>query len=75
MTVTDGLITEADRLAVVAGILESTIPATTRGLIDVAQKMGVPSEAILEAADGHNQGALMETDVSVVIRGYLGECG
>lgn len=75
MTITEGLITEADRLAVVAGILESTIPATTRGLIDVAQKMGIPSEAILEAADRHDQGALMETDVSAVIREYLGECG
>lgn len=75
MIITDGLITEADRLAVVAGILESTIPATTRGLIDVAHKIGVPSKAILEAADGHDQGALMETGVSAVIRGYLGECG
>lgn len=75
VALTDGLITEEDRLAAIAGTLESVNPVTTRCMAALALKLGVSPETLIEAADGQDQGALMETEASAVIREYLSECG
>lgn len=73
--ITDGLITEADRLVLVNAIFERGTQPNTHGLVALALKVGVAPETLAQAAQNHDDAALMETDVSAQVRGLLGECG
>lgn len=72
---TDGLITEADRLLVVNLLFERGTRANSHALIGLALKMGVTPETLKLAAQSHDDVELMETDISAQVRGYLSECG
>jgi uncharacterized membrane protein YebE (DUF533 family) len=74
--ITDGLITEADRLALVNAIIEERgTQTTTHQLVTLALKVGVTPDTLMQAAQFNDEGALANTDVTERIRGWLGECG
>lgn len=73
--ITDGLITEQDRVTLITATLECSNPVTIRCMTELALKLGVSCEALVQAADGMDQGALEETGPSIEVRGYLSECG
>lgn len=76
MTVlTDGLVTESDRLALINAIVDPSNPANIHAVTKLALKLGVTRESLLQAAQCHDEGALAQTEVSERIRGWLGECG
>lgn len=67
--ITDGLITEADRLALVNAIIEERgTQTTTHQLVTLALKVGVTPDTLLQAAQCHDEGALAQTEVSERIR-------
>lgn len=74
-TITDGLITEADRLVLVNAIIERGNASTTHQLVALALKLGVAPETLEAAAQWNDDCALAETEVSARVRGCLSECG
>lgn len=73
--ITDGLITESDRVTLITATLECWNPVTIRCMTELALKLGVSRELLEQAAEGVDQGALEETGPAVEVRGYLSECG
>ena len=73
--ITDGLITESDRVTLITATLECTNPVTIRCMTELALKLGVSRELLVQAADCVDECALEETGPAIEVRGYLSECG
>lgn len=71
--ITDGLITEVDRVALITATLECSNPVTIRCLVELALKLGVCRGELESAADVIDQGALMETGPATEVRRALRE--
>jgi hypothetical protein len=44
-------------------------------MTELALKLGVSRELLVQAADGVDECALEETGPAIAVRGYLSECG
>lgn len=86
--ITDGLVTELDRVTMITATLECQNPVTIRCMVLLALKMGVCPKELALAAETMDQSALKETgpaaevrmllrdlDVTGQIGGMLSECG
>jgi len=71
--ITDGLITEADRLVLINAVIESQNPATIHRRTQLALKLGVSREELEAAADNADQCALGH-EATYRIKAALGEC-
>ena len=71
--ITDGLITEADRLALINAIVDPNNPANIHAVTKLALKLGVSREELAAAADNADQCA-PGAEVTDQIKAALGEC-